>query len=136
MGTIAHIPRIIMERHQPHVASVEPPTQDSIAAAFRFNCAEREKAGIDLLPIPACVKPSALYRPFLPTSEQIAMFEATDDIYALIVQHGAHTVNAWVGGWLLTPAAPAALVTIIEQYGADKVAKWVRGLAPIAGQGV
>lgn len=120
-------------RH-PSAPPVDLPTPESIAAAFRHNCTEREKAGIDLLPMPANVKPSALYRPYMPTSEQIAMFEATDGIYALIVQHGAHTVNAWAGGWLLTPAPPAALVTIIDQYGADKVRKWVRGLAPIAGE--
>lgn len=110
------------------------PTPESIAAAFRHNCAEREKAGIDLLPVPANMKPSALYRPYLPTPEQIAVLEATDGIYALIVQHGAHTVNAWVGGWLLTPAPPAGLVHLIEQYDVETVARWVRVLAPFAGE--
>jgi hypothetical protein len=127
------MPKSIMERHRP---KVDPPTEKSLAAAYKFQCTEREKAGIKLDPMPANVKPSALYQPFMPTAEQIAILEATDGIYALIVQHGAHTVNAWVHGWLLTPVPPAGLVHLIEQYDVETVARWVRTLAPIAGQEV
>jgi hypothetical protein len=82
-------------------------TPDSIAAAFKFNCAAREEAGIPLLPVPACVKPSALYQPMVPTQEQIEMLEATDGLYNLI-----------------------------QKYGADRVMWWVKTLATIAGKAV
>lgn len=101
---------ILLQHPRAHVkfdppADPTPQTPQSIAASYAFNCAAREEAGQPPLPPPASFVPSALYAPADPTPDQIEIKEVTDGLFNLI-----------------------------QKYGADRVARWVRNLATIPNQ--
>jgi hypothetical protein len=111
------------------IKSTGAETAQSIAAAYEANCIERAKAGVPLLPPPTCVPPSMFYRPDDPTLEQHAMLDATDGIYRQILEHGLPTVQGWVGA----DDAPIGFRNLVQHYGPDRVGRWVRTMATIAG---
>lgn len=78
------------------------------------------------------IKPSKLYA-FDRTEDMTEILDVQDGIFALIHDHGARTVFGWAGG---EPGAPEGFSRVVEQYSAERVSRWVRYLAIVAGQEV
>lgn len=64
-----------------------------------------------------------------PTDEQWAILEVTNGLRQLILAYGEADVLAWVRG---KRGAPQGLYNAVEQYGADRIERWVLNLAPVS----
>lgn len=78
------------------------------------------------------MKPSKIYA-FDRTEDDAEILDLQDGIFSLICQHGARTVFGWAGG---EPGAPEGFTRAVERYSAERVSRWVRYLAIIAGQDI
>jgi len=68
-----------------------------------------------------------------PTPEQWERLMAMDAILALVQRHDAQTVMGWVTD---TGHGPDGLYGLIDQYGRDRVVRWVRMASHITGEEV
>ena len=79
------------------------------------------------------LRPSPFFSPAYPTEEQLEVLTITDGLYALIEAHGGVAVMAMVTeGW----RAPDGVLAAVDKYGVDRMVRWTRCMAMIAGEEV
>jgi len=79
------------------------------------------------------LRPSPFFSPAYPTEEQLEVLTITDGLYALIEAHGGAVVMAMVTEGR---RAPDGVRAAVDKYGVDRMVRWTRCMAVIAGEEV
>jgi len=79
------------------------------------------------------LRPSPFFSPAYPTEEQLEVLTITDGLYALIEAHGApYVIDMVTHGF----HAPDGVLAAVDKYGLERMLRWTRCMATIAGEEV